>query len=173
MTAAKGMTAEELDATIRELNTLGWNDTRIANHIGETNSRIGDRRRNMGLPSRADPSASGKAGARKARAAAQARNMATRVKDARDTMHRFAQLDAAALDTEDREAMVRDFLARGGKITICPPAAVAFTTADVPTSWQLREHIKDHGGGVVGFMAAHAREAIEAEHAKIKRRRAA
>lgn len=167
------MDAAELDEKIRQLNAEGMNDHRIAVLVGETNWRVSDRRRNMGLPVRSDPAAAGKAGARKARAMAQARNAATKVHEARDIMHRFVKLDREAMAREDRDAMVADFLAKGGRITKCPPAAVAFTTAEVPTSWQLREHIKSTAGGVVGFQAAQARDAIEAEHKKLTRRRAA
>lgn len=167
------MPASELDARIRELNAQGMNDTRMAEYLGENKFRVSDRRRNLGLPVRSDPSQAGRAGASKARAMAQTRNHKAQVKDARGSMHRFVNIDQAAMALEDREAMVRAYLARGGKVTVCPPAAVTYTTADVPTSWQLREHIKAQSGQVVGFQADQAAHAIEAEHKKLVRRRAA
>jgi hypothetical protein len=160
----------ERDAKITELNNLGWDDSRIAKFLNLGHSPISERRRGLGLPRRDNQSQKGKQGARVARMREKAREKRRLVKNARALMAQMAMLDPEALATEDRDAMVAQFLASGRTITKLPPAACAETQADIPRSRELTEHVNRMASEPeVNFQTKHALDAIEAERAKIAR----
>lgn len=160
----------ERDAKITELNNLGWDDSRIAKFLNQGHSPISERRRNLGLPRRDNQSQKGKQGARVARAREKQREKRWVVKNARQLMAHVAMIDPAALEQEDRNAMVARFLASGGTITKLPPAACAETQADIPRSPILTEHVSRMATEPeVNFQTKHSLDAMEAERAKILR----